>query len=153
MRANSTSPHRARRNARELLVKALYQWQLAGHGEAELCRQFADMPEYAAVDQKYFREILAVVLRDAESLDLQIAARADRNIRRLDAVTRAVLWLGVAELHHRGDVPTRVVINEAVELAKRYGPTDCFRFVNAVLDRAAEHRETPRDTSTESRGA
>ena len=136
--AGETSAIHARRGARELLVKALYQWQLADHSEAELRLQFAEMPEYATADQEYFREILAVVLRDAESLDRQISALADRVVEHMDAISRAVLWLGMAELHHRGDVPTKVIINEAVELAKRYGPKDCFRFVNAVLDRAAK---------------
>ena len=140
--AGETSAIHARRGARELLVKALYQWQLADHSEAELRRQLAEMPEYATADQKYFREILAVVLRHAESLDRQIAAQADRVVEHMDAISRAVLWLGMAELHHRGDVPTKVIINEAVELAKRYGPTDCFRFVNAVLDRAAKRVES-----------
>ena len=138
MRARGSPSIRARRAARELLVKALYQWQLTHHSEVELCRQFAEMPEYATADQEYFREILAVVLQDAESLDRQIAAQADRSLEHMDAVSRAVLWLGLAEFHQRRDVPTKVIINEAVELAKRYGPADCFRFVNAVLDRAAK---------------
>ena len=117
---------------------ALYQWQLAGHSEAELCEQFAAMPEYASVDQDYFLQLLALVLRDAETLDREIAGLADRNMDHTDAVSRAVLLLGLAELHGRGDVPTRVIINESVELAKQFGPVDCYRFVNAVLDRAAK---------------
>jgi len=117
---------------------ALYQWQLAGHSETELCEQFAAMPEYSSVDQAYFREVLALVLRDAETLDREIARYADRNIDHTDAVSRAVLLLGLAELRGRSDVPTRVIINESVELAKQYGPVDCYRFVNAVLDRAAK---------------
>ncbi|MDE0000454.1 MAG: transcription antitermination factor NusB [Rhodospirillaceae bacterium] len=132
-----TTVHR-RRGARELLVMALYQWQLAGHSEAELCEQFAAMPEYSSVDRDYFREVLALVLRDTETLDREIARHANRNIDNTDAVSRAVLLLGLAELHGRGDVPTRVIINESVELAKQYGPVDCYRFVNAVLDRAAK---------------
>ena len=126
-----------RRAARELLVQALYQWQLAGHSEAELCEQFEEKPELAGVNGDYFRQMLAVVLRDAESLDSEIAAQANRSIDRTDAVSRAILLLGLAELQQRGDIPTKVIINEAVELAKRYGPADCYRFVNAVLDRAS----------------
>ena len=128
----------ARRGARELLVQALYQWQLADHSEMELCEQFAGRPEFARVDQDYFRELLAAVLRDAESLDRQIGERADRGVEQMDAVSRAVLLLALAELHRRPDIPTKVIINEAVELAKRYGPADGFRFVNAVLDRTAK---------------
>ena len=135
--AKVPAPIHRRREARESLVQALYQWQLAGHSEAELCEQFAEMPERAGADWDYFREMLAIVLRDADSLDREIAVQADRSIDHTDAVSRAILLLGFAELHHRGDIPTKVIINEAVELAKRYGPVDCYRFVNAVLDRAA----------------
>lgn len=137
MGANGRRSVHRRHGAREMLVKALYQWQLAEHTEAELCEQFAELPERARVDWDYFRELLAVVMRDAESLDREIVEQADRSIDRTDAVSRAVLLLGLAELHRRGDIPTKVIINEAVELAKRYGPVDCYRFVNAVLDRAA----------------
>lgn len=126
-----------RREARELLVQALYQWQLAGHSESELCAQFAELPGRKTADWDYFCELLAVILRDSESLDMDIEAEADRSVDRTDAVSRAILLLGLAELHQRSDVPTKVIINEAVELAKRYGPVDCYRFVNAVLDRAA----------------
>ncbi len=138
MPKDADTPVHRRRGARELLVMALYQWQLAGHSEVELCGQFAAKPEFPAVDRDYFREVLALVLRDAESLDREIARHADRNIDSTDAVSRAVLLLGLAELHGRRDVPTKVIINESVELAKRYGPVDCYRFVNAVLDRAAK---------------
>ena len=145
MGANGHTPVHRRHGARELLVKALYQWQLAQHSEAELCEQFAELPERAWVDWDYFRELLATVLQDAESLDREIAEQADRSIDHTDAVSRAILLLGLAELHRRSDVPTKVVINEAVELAKRYGPVDCYRFVNAVLDGAAR-RIDGRDT-------
>ena len=117
---------------------ALYQWQLAEHSEAELCDQFAAMPEYQSIDQDYFREVLALVLGDAETLDREIASLADRNIDLTDAVSRAVLLMGLAELRGRMDIPTKVVINESVELAKRFGPLDSYRFVNAVLDGASK---------------
>ena len=138
MRNDAVTSVQRRRGARELLVMALYQWQLAEHSEAELCEQFAAMPEFPDVDQDYFREVLALVLRDTDNLDREIARYADRNIDSTDAVSRAVLLLGLAELNGREDVPTKVIINESVELAKMYGPVDCYRFVNAVLDRAAK---------------
>lgn len=138
MLAEHGSPNRARQRARELLIKALYQWQIAENNQAELLEQFAAMDEFEGADQDYFEELLGAVMGDVESLDEQIVQHADRDIRQLDAVSRAVLWLGLAELRHRDDVPTKVIINEAVELAKRFAPTDCFRFVNAVLDRSAK---------------
>lgn len=126
-----------RQRARELLVKALYQWQIAGHALPELNRQFTQNPDFARVDQDYFRELLAAVLEDTAALDALIARQAVRSLEQLDAVGRAILLLALAELKRRNDVPTKVVINEAVELAKRYGAADSFRFVNAVLDKSS----------------
>ena len=142
---------RARQRARELLIKALYQWQLAGHTLAELTEQFALMPEFARIDQDYFHQLLAAVLDDSEALDALIARKAVRAIAQLDAVGRAILLLALAELKHRSDVPTNVIINEAVELAKRYGAAESFRFVNAVLDKTARElaeRAAPSSGST-----
>lgn len=137
MPAQESSSARARHGARELLIKALYQWQLAGHSEAELRAQFERLPEFERIDRAYFEELLATVFRDVARLDREIGEHADREVGQVDAISRAVLLLGLAELSEREDVPTKVIINEAVELAKRYGPADCFRFVNAVLDGTA----------------
>ena len=134
---------RARHLARELLVKALYQWQIAGHAVPELQAQFSAAEDFERCDGDYFRELLATIVREAPALDEQIGRYAVRAIEQLDAVGRAVLLLGLAELKHRPDVPTKVVINEAIELTKRYGTTDSHKFVNAVLDKAA--REGKRD--------
>ena len=135
--ARAGSGARARQRARELLVKALYQWQLAGHDASELTEQFSEAPEFARSDQLYFSDLLAIVLDEAPALDREISRYATRGLDQLDAVGHAILLLALAELKHRKDVPERVVINEAIELAKRYGATDSFRFVNAVLDKAA----------------
>ena len=125
-----------------MLVKALYQWQIGGHGAAEIKAQFSSMADFERCDREYFDELLTTVIDEAAVLDQSIARHAVRSIEQLDAVGRAILLLGLAELTHRADVPTKVVINEAVELAKRYGATDSHRFVNAVLDKSA--RELPR---------
>jgi len=120
------------------LVKALYQWQLAGHGYDELVAQYSALAEFSRIDQDYFRELLQIVLDQVEALDRVIAAYAVRALDQLDAVGRAILLIALAELKHRPDVPTKVAINEAIELAKRYGATASFKFVNAVLDKAAK---------------
>ncbi|HEY7673407.1 MAG TPA: transcription antitermination factor NusB [Gammaproteobacteria bacterium] len=127
-----------RHRARALLVKALYQWQLAGHGFDELIGQYSTLAEFGRVDQDYFREVLRLVLDEAAALDRVIAAHAVRKLDQLDAVGRAVLLIALAELKDRPDVPTKVAINEAVELAKKYGATASFKFVNAVLDKASK---------------
>jgi N utilization substance protein B len=120
-----------------LLVKALYQWQLAGHSVAELTAQFAADEDYARADRDFFGQLLAVIVDDVAALDALIARQATRGLEQLDAVGRAILLLGLAELKFRDDVPSKVVINEAVELAKRYGAADSFKFVNAVLDKTS----------------
>lgn len=133
---------RGRHLARELLVQALYQWQIAGHGVPELRAQFSAKEDFERCDAEYFGELLTTVVGEAPELDQVIARHAVRSMEQLDAVGRAVLLLGIAELKHRADVPTRVVINEAIELAKRYGTTDSHKFVNAVLDKSARELRT-----------
>jgi transcription antitermination protein NusB len=128
---------RARHLARELLVKALYQWQLAGHSIAELSAQFAAHDDFARCDRDFFGQLLAVILDDIPALDAIIARQATRGLDQLDAVGRAILLLGLAELKFRDDIPSKVVINEAVELAKRYGVAESYKFVNAMLDRTS----------------
>ncbi len=128
---------RARHLARELLVKALYQWQVGGHGVAELSAQFAADEDFERCDRDFFGHMLAVTIDGAADLDPIIARHAARGIDQLDAVGRAILLLGLAELKFRDDVPSKVVINEGIELAKRFGPTDSFKFVNAVLDKSS----------------
>ena len=127
----------ARHLARELLVKALYQWQIAGHSVAEISAQFAAHEDFEKSDRDFFGQLLAVTIEDAPALDVVIARQATRGIEQLDAVARAILLLGLAELKFRDDVPSKVVINEAVELAKRYGPAESYKFVNALLDKSS----------------
>ena len=128
---------RGRHGARRMLLQALYQWQLAGHEFADLHHQFAGRPGYEGIDHTYFDEQLQRIVDSVDALDARIAVAADRPVARLDPVERAVLWIGVAELRDRGDVPTKVVINEAVELAKEFGASDSYRYINAILDAVA----------------
>ena len=128
----------SRERARGLLLKALYQWQLAGHSRDELRAQYADLAEFARIDQKYFEDLLDRVLEDSASLDALIGQLSVRGLGQLDPVGRGILLLALAELKHRSDVPAKVIINEAVNLAKRYGPAESYRFINAVTDKAAK---------------
>jgi N utilization substance protein B len=129
----------SRERARGLLIKALYQWQLAGHSRDEILAQYAELAEYGRVDQDYFADLLDRVLLDTASLDALIDSFATRGLGQLDPVGRSILLLALAELKHRPDVPAKVVINEAVNHAKRFGPAESFRFINAVTDKAAKH--------------
>ena len=128
---------RARSVARKLALQALYQHQLAAHDYAELRSQFADDEDFGDADAGYFETLVRGVTTTAADLDARLATLIDRPLERLDPIERAVLWIGLYELGSCFEVPYRVVINEGVELAKRFGATDGHRYVNAILDRAA----------------
>lgn len=128
---------RARSLSRKLAMQALYQWQLTGQSCAELRNQYAGEEGLADADGAYFGELLEGVTEAAASLDAQLGTLIDRPVAQLDPVEHAVLLIGLFELTRRLDVPYRVVINEGVDLTKRFGATDGHKFVNAVLDRAA----------------
>ena len=145
MRVSGREQSRARAAARRLVVQALYQWQLARQPAAELITQFAQSREHARVDPEYFREALRAICADDSGIDAELARHSDIEPARLDPVEHAILALGLWELMARPEVPYRVVINEGIELAKRFGATDGYRYVNAVLDRASRaHRGAER---------
>ena len=132
---------RARAAARRLLVQALYQWQLARQTPSELLAQYEAMPEFARADGDFFRDALSAICADGAGIDAELGRHSDIEPARLDPVEHAILALGLWELMARREVPYRVVINEGIELARRFGATDGHRYVNAVLDRASRaHR-------------
>ena len=129
---------RHRRAARKSLAQALYQLQVGGHAWQDVHQQFVADPEFADADPEYFRAALMYIAENRALLDERIAMHSDVELDRLDPVEHGIVWLGVYELGERRDVPYRVIINEAVELTKRFGATDAHKYVNAVLDRAAQ---------------
>lgn len=127
----------ARTRARELLVQALYQKQIAGHSTSELLAQFHEQVAYQRVDQEFFDEQLSEICRTQGELENTIERFIDRPLEQLDPVEHGILLIGVFELKARVDVPYKVVINECVNLARRFGSTDGHKYVNACLDAAA----------------
>ena len=126
-----------RHGSRRLLVQALYQHQLAGHTGTEIVAQFSSQKDFEKVDVEYFRRLLGEILADTAGLDALIAGDADRPVAQLDPVEHAILWLGLTELRAHPEIPVKVVITEAVQLAKEFGATDGHRYVNALLDKVA----------------
>ncbi len=127
-----------RRIARELALRALYQWRLTGDDYARLLAQAEEAEEYPQANAKFLKALLDGVLREAEALDQALAPHLDRKLAELSPIEHAVLLIGAYELVHSLEVPYKVAINEAVELAKRYGGTDGHKFVNGVLDKLAK---------------
>ncbi|HTV76706.1 MAG TPA: transcription antitermination factor NusB [Steroidobacteraceae bacterium] len=127
----------ARAVARRLAVQAIYRWQLNEGPWQDVLREFADAEDMPKADPEYFRALLEGVCGARTQLDAELAQWTDRPATQLDPVEHAVLLVSVFELTARPEVPFRVVLNEAVNLTRRFGATDGHKFVNAVLDRAA----------------
>ncbi|CAI0810186.1 transcription antitermination factor NusB [Serratia proteamaculans] len=127
----------ARRRARECAVQALYSWQLSKNDIADVEHQFLSEQDVKDVDIVYFRELLSGVAVNAGLLDSLMAPVLSRQLEELGQVERAVLRIALYELKMREDVPYKVAINEAIELAKTFGAEDSHKFVNGVLDKVA----------------
>lgn len=128
---------RRRSRSRSLAVQALYQWQMAGQDVAEIIGQFLTEQADQAFDEKYFDELVRGVPARLDALDEALGSCIDRDLDAVDPVERAILRLGAFELIEHPEIPYRVVINEAVELAKTFGAEKGHRYVNGVLDKAA----------------
>jgi N utilization substance protein B len=129
--------HRARSLARRLALQALYQIQINPRPWADTHAQFDADAEAERVDRDYFKDLITAIAPNRDDLDLQLARWCEIPPAELDPIEHAALWVGVHELQARPELPYRVALAEAVQLAKQFGATDGYKFVNAVLDRAA----------------
>lgn len=127
----------ARRGAREFALRALYEWQLSHNDVRDIRAGFEEDPEFAQSDAAYFRTLVDGVVAQSDALLAVIAPALDRKPEALSPVERGILLIGAYELTNALAVPYRVIINEAVELAKAYGGTDGYKYVNGVLDKLA----------------
>ena len=124
----------ARRRTRRLLVQAVYQWQLAATPLSDLLSEFLDSRSEKRLDHLYFRRIIAAILSESEQLDSYFLPYLDdRSVKELDHISRAILRISTYELWKCKDVEPKTVIDEAVILAKTFGPESSYRYVNAVL--------------------
>lgn len=126
-----------RSRARRRAVQALYAWQISGGNGQSLVAQFAHEQAREIADLAYFEALVHGVLDNRRDVDEALLPFLDRPIEEVDAIERAVLRLAAYELRFRADVPYRVVINEAIESAKRFGSEHGHTYVNGVLDHAA----------------
>ena len=126
-----------RRKARHYGLQALYQWTLSGASPSDIEAEFRVDNDFRHTDGEYFSALLRGVVHDAEGLELLFEPALDRKLDELDPIERNLLRLGTFELRDRIDVPYKVVISEAVALAKKFGATDSHRYINGVLDKVA----------------
>ncbi|OGI44746.1 MAG: N utilization substance protein B [Candidatus Muproteobacteria bacterium RBG_16_64_11] len=129
----------SRNRARQAAVQALYQWQLTQQPPDQIESHFINDHELNGVDLDYFHHLVREVPLHLHELDDHLIPHLDRDIEEVDPVERAILRIGVFELEFHPEIPYKVVLNEAVELAKTFGAEHGHKYINAVLDKAAIH--------------
>lgn len=127
----------ARHKARHYAMQALYQWYMTGYSLSEIESQFRTDYDFKKVDLAYFQDILHKAPANMTALEAAFSAHLDRDISELDPIELSLLRLGSYELLKRIDVPYKVVINESVSLAKKFGASESHKFINGVLDKVA----------------
>lgn len=127
----------ARSRARRRAMQAVYAWQISGGDVRQVIAQFAHEQAHEVADLEYFEDLVRGVLQHRRELDQALQQYLDREIEQVDPIERAVLRIAAYEMKHRIDVPYRVIINEALETAKRFGSEHGHTYVNGVLDHAA----------------
>jgi len=128
----------ARSRARQRVLQALYQWQMAKQDILKIEIQFMQEQDMKRVDKAYFKHLLHAIPAKVAQLDLTITPFLDRSLDQLDPIELAILRIGAYELTETDNLPWRVAINEAVELAKRFGAEQSHKYVNGVLDQLAK---------------
>ncbi|MDE0929972.1 MAG: transcription antitermination factor NusB [Halioglobus sp.] len=126
-----------RRKARHYGMQALYQWHMAGAAVSDIEAEFRTDYDFSHVDLEYFQSLLHKIPACLDELDEALEPLLDRKLKDLDPIELTLLRMGMYELTWRIDVPYKVVINEEVALAKKFGATDSHKYVNGVLDKAA----------------
>ncbi len=126
-----------RSRARRRALQALYAWQLSGTPMRAVIEQFRHEQDMEVADLAYFEDLLEGVARHVDELDAALLPYVDREVAQIDPIERAVLRLAAYELKFRPDVPHRVILNEAIEVTKRFGAEHGHTYVNGVLDKLA----------------
>ena len=116
-------------------MQALYQWELTGQVGAGIEDSFLNDWDLEGVDREYFKQLVQGILKYTAELDRVLEKCLDRDLASVDPIERTVLRIGTYELQFRPEIPVRVVLNEAIELARVFGAEEGYRFVNGVLDR------------------
>lgn len=135
--ARKPAARSSRRRSREFALQGLYQWLVSGEEAGVVDAHIREQDDFAKCDAAHFDALLHGCITEASGLDAVLARHVDRRTNLLSPVEHGVLLIGAYELTHCIDVPYRVVINEAVEVAKSFGGTDGHKYVNGVLDKAA----------------
>ncbi|WP_395699897.1 transcription antitermination factor NusB [Aquabacterium sp.] len=130
-------PKSARRRSREIALQGLYEWLIGGADAGVIDAHMREQEDFDKADRVHYDALLHGCIAEAADLDAVLGRHVDRKTTELSPVEHAVLLIGAYELKHCLDIPYKVAINEAVELAKSFGGTDGHKYVNGVLDKTA----------------
>ena len=130
----------ARTNARRSAVQALYQWQMTGQNLTEIEQQFFLEERLKNAQRSYFNELFHGVPEQLDLIDQVLSEFVDRPVEKIDPVERAILRVSVYELLNRNDIPYRVILNEGINLAKRFGAEQSHKYINGILDKVAQQK-------------
>ncbi|NUZ07232.1 transcription antitermination factor NusB [Piscinibacter koreensis] len=152
--AKVAKPKSARRRSREFALQGLYEWLVSRSDAGLIDAHVREQADFAKCDRAHFEKLLHGCIRDAATIDALLARHVDRKTSQLSPIEHGVLMIGCYELTHCIEIPYKVAINEAVELAKSFGGTDGHKYVNGVLDKAAiELRAVEVEAARNARGA
>lgn len=127
-----------RSQARRVALQALYQWQMNHSEIGDITKQFNEEGRLDAIDVPLYQDLVNAVSQTSEQLDQQYAEFLDRSVAMIDPIEKIILRIGVYELQNKIEIPYKVVINESVELAKRFGAEESHKYINGILDKVAQ---------------
>lgn len=124
--------------SRAVALQALYQWQMNASDLTDIMKQFNEEGRLTGIDVPLFQDIVHTVVSEVDEYDALYGQFLDRSVAMIDPIEKIILRIGVYELKHKPEIPYKVVLNEAVELAKRFGAEDSHKYINGILDKAAQ---------------
>ena len=134
-----TRQYEPQKRARRRALQALYQWQITGQSPEEIIGQFLEVQDFSNVDTGLFKHLVAGVIGDKALLDTSLEPFLDRPMEHLDIMELVILRLGAYQLLEFPELPFQVVLDESIELAKRFGSSRGHVYINAVLDKSVLH--------------
>jgi len=127
-----------RRKSRELAMKSIYRGLVNTFDLTQIQKDIREDPDFIRADEKFYAEILKGVFKNMETLKLEIITYIDRSYEELSPIELSIIYSSLYELKYSPSVPYKVVINEAIEVAKSFGGIDGFKYINGILNQAAE---------------
>ena len=126
--------------SRRLALQALYQWQISGHEIDELLTQYVEDENWEKADKDYFVDLVTESIKQSEDLTAVFSPHLNLASEQIDPIENSILLYATYEILHKPETPTKVILSEAINLCKKFGSIDGYKFINGVLDKVAKQR-------------